>query len=309
MLVYIAGSGAMGCTFGYYISKYTDNEVIFLDNWDKNIENLNNNGMKLTGKIEGSMDVRAMKPSEATEKADLIIFLTKSVGLEDMAKGVSHLVDKNTQILCLLNGIGHEDILVKYVDLSQINMGVTVWSAGRDNSGDINVTNIGTIDMQNIGGNEEEGRKIANILNEANLNVTYNEDVMKAIWRKLMVNGTLNSFSTLLECKVGEFFSLDSHAEIVDELISEFIEVAKADGVELDKKEMLDYIYKTSVHTKDHYPSMYQDLIINNRNTEIDFINGAVVEKGKRYNIKTPYNELITKLIHAKEELKGSKLF
>ncbi len=33
MLVYIAGSGAMGCRFGYQLSK-TNHEVILLDNWE-----------------------------------------------------------------------------------------------------------------------------------------------------------------------------------------------------------------------------------------------------------------------------------
>ena len=30
-----------------------------------------------------------------------------------------------------------------------------------------------------------------------------------------------------------------------------------------------------------HHPSMHQDLILNNRLTEIDYMNGAVVRKGK----------------------------
>ena len=48
---------------------------------------------------------------------------------------------------------------------------------------------------------------------------------------------------------------------------------------------------------------MYQDLVQNHRQTEIDFINGAVWHKGQQYNIATPYCALLTQLIHAKEEL------
>ncbi|MDU1829530.1 ketopantoate reductase C-terminal domain-containing protein, partial [Anaerococcus sp.] len=94
---------------------------------------------------------------------------------------------------------------------------------------------------------------------------------------------------------------------IIDELVKEFVEVGNADGVNLDKKEMLDYIRETSKAAKDHYPSMYQDLVERNRKTEIDFINGAVVNKGKTHNIATPYNEIITQLVHAKEELNDAK--
>ncbi|HDD0138956.1 TPA: 2-dehydropantoate 2-reductase, partial [Staphylococcus aureus] len=50
-----------------------------------------------------------------------------------------------------------------------------------------------------------------------------------------------------------------------------------------------------------HYPSMYQDLIVNNRKTEIDYINGAVATLGKKRHIEAPVNRFITDLIHTKE--------
>ena len=52
-----------------------------------------------------------------------------------------------------------------------------------------------------------------------------------------------------------------------------------------------------------HYPSMHQDLIQNHRLTEIDYINGAVARKGVRLGIATPYCQMITDLIHAKESI------
>ena len=307
MLVYIAGSGAMGCTIGYNISKNSDNEVILLDNWKEHIDSINNNGLTVRGKFEDNIKIQAMKASEASKKADLIVVMTKSMSLKDMMESITHLIDKNTQILCLLNGMGHEEILKDYVSLDQINMGVTIWAAALEEPGVVTISDIGTIDVQNIGGNEKAGKKVADILNEGKLNVKYDKNVMYAIWRKVMVNGTMNSMTTLLECTVGELFLIDAHKKIIDELIKEFVEVGNADGVKLDKKEMLDYIRKTSKSAKDHYPSMYQDLVEKNRKTEIDFINGAVVNKGKTYNIATPYNEIITQLVHAKEELKDAK--
>lgn len=307
MLIYIAGSGAMGSTVGYQIKKHTDNEVILLDYWQDHIDNINNKGLKVSGKVDDKLEIKAMKPEEASEVADLIVVMTKSMALRSMMESISGLIDENTQILCLLNGMGHEEILKDFVRLDQINMGVTVWAAGLEGPGHVSITGIGSIDVQNIGGNEEAGKKVADILNGGKLNANYDTNVLHAIWRKVMVNGTMNSMSSLLECKIGEFFATESHKNIVEELVDEFVEVGNADGVELDKKEMLDYIYQTSESAKDHYPSMYQDLIEKNKKTEIDFINGAVVRKGETHNIKTPYNEIVTQLVHAKEELRGAK--
>lgn len=307
MLIYVAGSGAMGCTFGYHIQKNTDNEVILLDYWPDHIDNINNNGLEVTGQVEGKVEIKAMKPEEATEKADLIIVMTKSMQLENMVKAVQPLIDEDTQLLCLLNGMGHEEILKNYVNLDQINMGVTVWAAGINGPGSVNVSGVGSIDIQNIGGNDEAGQKIAEMMDQAGLHVKYNSDVMKAIWRKAMVNGSMNAITALLECKVGEFTDTEIQPEVTKELIAEFVEVGKAEGVDFDENEMLEYIKETNKKVAGHYPSMYQDLITHSRKTEVDYINGAVVAKGKKHNIPTPYNELITQLVHAKEELREAK--
>lgn len=49
---------------------------------------------------------------------------------------------------------------------------------------------------------------------------------------------------------------------------------------------------------------MYQDRRLK-RLTEIDKINGAVVEQAKLYGVPTPYNALIVDLIHAIEGAYG----
>ncbi|MDD6918090.1 MAG: 2-dehydropantoate 2-reductase, partial [Peptoniphilaceae bacterium] len=190
MLVYIAGSGAMGSTIGYHIEKNTDSQVILLDYWQDHIDKINENGLKVSGKVEDTIKIKAMRPEEAKEKADLIVVMTKSMALENMMEAIEGIIGDNTQILCLLNGMGHEKILEKFLDKSQINMGVTIWAAGLTGPGEIEITSKGTIDVQNIGDDEKNGRKIADLLDKAGLGAKYDTDVMYAIWRKVMVNGT-----------------------------------------------------------------------------------------------------------------------
>ena len=56
-------------------------------------------------------------------------------------------------------------------------------------------------------------------------------------------------------------------------------------NIEINVKEIVDYI-EMNCYNRDtiglNHPSMHQDLILNNRLTEIDYINGAVVRKGKK---------------------------
>jgi 2-dehydropantoate 2-reductase len=48
-------------------------------------------------------------------------------------------------------------------------------------------------------------------------------------------------------------------------------------------------------------PSMWQD-IEKGRKTEVDFVNGYVVRKGVAVGLKTPANELVTKVINEMED-------
>lgn len=43
--------------------------------------------------------------------ADLVILFTKAMQLDNMMNSLKDMVGEKTQVLCLLNGIGHEDVV------------------------------------------------------------------------------------------------------------------------------------------------------------------------------------------------------
>ena len=68
-------------------------------------------------------------------------------------------------------------------------------------------------------------------------------------------------------------------------------------------EEYLEFLHDTQIpSTSRHHSSMYQDLS-SSRKTEIDFINGAVVEKGKINGVKTPVNLTLVNMIKFRESL------
>lgn len=307
MLIYIAGAGAMGCRFGYQLHE-AGNEVILLDNWEAHIEAIKKNGLKITGDKEDTVKLSIMKPTEAIKKAELIILFTKAMQLPSMLQDIEHIIDNNTKVLCLLNGLGHNEVLEKYMPIKNILLGVTVWTAGLSGPGVAKLSGTGSVNIQSLDkSGVDEAKHIVQVMNEANLNVEYDEDVFPSIWRKACVNGTMNSTCALLDATIGEFFASETAKDIVLNIIHEFVKVGEATGVELDEKQITEYVFATSKAAAHHYPSMHQDLIQNHRLTEIDFINGYVARKGKEFGIDTPYCQMITELIHAKENILGIK--
>lgn len=303
MLTYIAGSGAMGCRFGAQLAQ-SNQKVILLDNWDEHIQKIQKDGLKVTGTIEKEMNLSIMRPSEATEPADYIILFTKAMQLPKMLEDIQQIINEDTKVVCLLNGLGHEEVIRQYVPEHSIIMGVTVWTASLSGPGHVHLSGTGEINLQSLlPSGEEAGRVITEMLNKAGLNATYESDVISAIWRKACVNGTMNSNCAVLDCTVGELFASSNGKEIINSIIDEFVEIAELEGISLDDQEMKDYVYQTAVKAADHYPSMHQDLIQNNRLTEIDYLNGYVARKAQEYEVETPYCEYITKMVHLKESL------
>ncbi|WP_159564329.1 2-dehydropantoate 2-reductase [Streptococcus halichoeri] len=303
MLVYIAGSGAMGCRFGYQISQ-TNHEVILLDNWAEHIAAIKDKGLTITGDVEDNVSLPIMKPTEATREADLIILFTKAMQLPQMLQDIKGIIGQETKVLCLLNGLGHEDVIRHYIPVHNILMGVTVWTAGLKGPGHAHLQGVGALNLQSLDpANQEAGHQVAELLNQAKLNATYDDNVLPHIWRKACVNGSMNSLCALLDCTIGELFTSQDGLKMVNSIIHEFVTVGKAEGVELNEEEITTYVMDTSVKAAHHYPSMHQDLVQNHRKTEIDFLNGAVNAKGQKLGIETPYCRLITEMVHTKEKI------
>ena len=272
MKITIAGAGAMGSRFGLMLHQ-AGHEVLLVDGWKDHVDAIQKEGLKANYNGEEIVvKLPAVLQSEVTEEmtSDLIILFTKAMQLESMLTDLKPVIHDETRVLCLLNGIGHEEVIEAKA-------------------------------------NAEE---IVEVLNSGGLNASYSENILFAIYKKACVNGTMNGLCTILMSNMYEFGSTTTAHLIVENIVKEFSEVAKNENILLNVSEIVDFI-ETNCYNREtiglHHPSMYQDLNENNRLTEIDYINGAVVRKGQKYGVPTPYCEFLTALVHCKEQILGAK--
>ncbi|MEG1504545.1 MAG: 2-dehydropantoate 2-reductase [Enterococcus sp.] len=313
MKIAIAGAGAMGSRIGLMLHQ-AGNDVVLIDRWPEHIQAIREKG--LIGEFEEQTITAKLpiySPEEIVEghtNVDLVIALTKSMQLETMFKDINALIGKDTFVLCLLNGLGHEETLSRFVAKKNIIFGTTTWTAGLAGPGHAKLVGSGSIEMENLAPQGKEFTlEVINIFEQAGLNPIYSDNVRYSIWKKACINGTLNGLCTILDCNIAEFGSMSMARTMIETIIGEFAAVAKAEGIELDQAQAIAAVEATyDVKTQGlHHPSMYQDLIRNHRKTEIDYINGAVWQKGQKYQIQTPYCAFLTQLVHAKEELLNAK--
>lgn len=306
MRIAIAGSGALGSGFGYHLHE-AGHKVTLLDNWEEHIQAVQSNGLNITvNGIENNAKIKMCKPNKLKETMDIVFVFTKSMGLESMMEEIEHIIGPETKVVCLLNGLGHAKTLEKYIARENIIMGTTVWTAGLDAPGITHFNGAGLVELQESDPQAKESAlEIVEILKDAGLNGVYSEDVHFTTWRKACVNGTMNSLSTILDATIEEIISSSTIDSMLYGIVREFAAVAELeDNIHLDIDETIRYLKDISEKVGAHYPSMHQDFS-NNRPTEIDFLNGAVVEMSKKHGIEAPYCLAITDLIHAKEDLAG----
>ena len=124
--------------------------------------------------------------------------------------------------------------------------------------------------------------------------------VQGMIWDKLMINASSSVLSGILQVAQG-YVEQDSHAwTLAEKLIRELCAAATADGYPFDAEEQIARIRLHLQKAPDGFTSIYADLKAGRR-TEVDVINGAVVEAGHCHNIPVPTHEFVVELVHAME--------
>ena len=301
MKIVIIGSGAMGCLYGAYLSR--KHEVIMLDSFDKQVEAINQNGITVleeNGTENKFTNVKACISGEYKEAADLVVVFVKSTFTEDALRDNKKLFGDKTLVMTLQNGAGNDRKIAKYVNKKNIIIGTSKHNSVNLGGGKVRHSGSGET---TIGSNLENNTnldKIQAILEESGFKVEKTNDIQRVIWSKLFVNLSINTFTAITRAPIGSMIENKYAWDFAEKMICEAVDVAEADGTHFSYREVLNMVHHVCEDAGKGYSSMSQD-VMNCRLTEIDAINGAIVEQAKLYNVKVHYNSLIVDLIHAIE--------
>lgn len=302
MNIIVIGAGAMGCLYGSYLSR--ENHVIMLDVYEPQVENINKNGITVLeedGSQQHFTNVRAMKSGTCKEVADLVIVFVKSTHTESSLEENKELFGENTLVMTLQNGAGNDRKIAKYVKKENIIIGTSKHNSVNMGNGTIRHSGTG---VTTIGSNLKENsnlEKICRLLTEAGFSAAISDDIQRIIWSKLFVNLSINTFTAITQSPICSMIENHYAWDFAEKMICEAVDVAEADGTHFSYMEVLNMVHHVCEDAGKGYSSMYQD-VKRCVPTEIDAINGAIVEQARRYNVPVPYNTLIVDLIHAIEE-------
>lgn len=287
MNIIVLGAGAIGSLYGAKLSKLNDVTLVARQ---KHINKINNDGLKIVGIEENVYKLKATAKIENIENNTLILLTTKVHDNKKAIDPIKDLIKKDTIILCMQNGLYSENIVKSIVgDRCLVLRGITNVGATFLEPGKVQFSNLSSTKIENSDISEE----LAENFDKCGLKCSVSENIKQDIWKKLILNCVLNPVSAILRVENGKIAD-ERLNTLKKSIVDECLKVAEKDDVRFD----IDFVKIINDAIKDsrNLSSMHQD-VLKGKKTEIDYLNGAVVELGKKYGIKCPVNEALVVIV------------
>lgn len=274
---------------------------------------------------------------ELTEPLDVVFLAVKSVATRAATQSILPHLKSTSVVVALQNGMGNEEVIADVVGADRVLAGVVGWGATFTGPGHVTRTSSeGGFEIGEWGGGvSPRARDVARILDRVAPTVPL-ANIRGAKWTKLVINATINSLGAALGRRLGEMVADPRSRLLMLQLITEAVTAARAEGVRLEKvngklnmgllvlesheragarraaggvrrvwpelryragfavkSAILKRMAKVHGHIKS---SMWQDIEAGRR-TEIDVLNGYILERARAQGVPVPVTEALVGVI------------
>src|SRR5246127_2514930 len=300
MRVCVIGCGAVGSLFAAHLAKSGEAEVWAYDVWNEHIQAIRKNGLRLSGAADFTARLNATRDPKELPRCEYGIVATKAIHTRPAISETAHIFDENSAVCSVQNGVGNEEIIAEKVKF--VIRGTTFPAGhpiapghiGFDIKGD---TWIGPFEPTHTPMDKVE--ELAGLISRSGMNTIALKDARGAQWTKLIFNASTNPVGALTCLHHGAATRFSATKQLFNDLIAEGEAVAKNLGIELhgDPRELVE---KGARAPGKHRSSMLQDVLAR-RPTEVDFMNGAIVQWGEKMSVATPLNRALWQLVKGLE--------
>ncbi|WP_310619458.1 ketopantoate reductase family protein [Flexibacterium corallicola] len=307
--ILVFGAGAIGTTVAAWLGEAGHAVTLF----DKQAvaDTINAQGLCVywgeQKDVPFKIKVPVLHDLEDVSPPDLIIICVKNYSLDGVSKALLEKFGANVPVLGLQNGLENQEILPKY--FTRVLYGVVCYNAWVDGAGIAGFQKKGPIAIGHNGGIPEQD--VADIVSALNQGVEsfYCKEYQDAAHSKIVIN-LVNSLTTLVALHENDLSKSVAFQKLLTGMTYEGMKVMKAAGYKESKLGgMPSWLLITaagvlpSFMTRKPYlknlkkmvvSSMAQDIILNGGTTsELETINGYVLQLARRHGVKTPINDAI----------------
>jgi 2-dehydropantoate 2-reductase len=292
MNIVIMGAGAIGSLFGTLLSK--KNNVTLIGR-KSHVDSIKESGLNIEGKTKFNLRINAEETVDnIKETPDLLILTVKSYDTESAIIQAWNIIENDTIILSLQNGLDNLEKIKNYVESKNTIAGITTQGVFFSKPGTIKHTGKGATILGELDGEKTTRlNDISKIFNEAGIETSISDDIIREIWIKAVVNSCINPITAFFQCKNGYLLENPILENLVEKICEESTRIAHSYGINLSYEEVIEKTKNVIKNTSENYSSMLQS-ILHNQKTEIDSINGKIAKIGKENNIDSKMNEMLT---------------
>ena len=290
----IIGAGAMGAAYAAMFSDAGEFSVSFVARGER-CKRLGEGSLMVNGK---QVAIPVIHPDEVTEPAHLILVALKHHHLPEALQDIKSLVGDDTIILSVMNGLESEEIIGSVCGMEKIVYATAIGIDAIHEGNRFTYTSPGKIIFgdgpRSLGGTRLERLKEA--LNRAAIPNEVPPDIMRMMWWKFMINVGINQASAVLRAPYGIFQTSPDAKALMQSLMLEVIALAQKINIDLTPKDLDAWDKVLSTLSPMGKTSMLQDIEAG-RKTEVEIFGGKVVAMGAKYQVMTPVNETILRII------------
>ncbi len=246
---------------------------------------------------------------------DFCFLLTKSQNVSDLIPHILPLLDKKGSIVTFQNGL-IEELLHGLIGMERVIPCTVAWGGSMIAAGVYEKTSDGYFFIGEFDGSLSKRLGSLKTLLEPTAPVKITPNIVGVKWSKLPINATINSVGVLTGKPLGKILKIKLARRLFLKIYSEVVDVAHAYGVKLEKIVANPYLFylpnnsgKIKRWLKDrlvvvvgkryaNVKSSSLQSVLRGRKTEVDYLNGIVVQKAEEKGIDVPANRAIIEMVH-----------
>ncbi len=290
----VLGAGAVGCYFGGMLARA--GMPVVLIGRAAHVEAMRERGLRLeTRTFDETLRVEASTEASAVAGADVVLFCVKSTDSAAAVREIAPFLGSQSVVLSMQNGVENAEILREVLPRQVIPSVVYV---ATEMAGPGHLKHHGRGELV-IGENPVSAR-LVEAFAQAQVPVQVSDNVMGALWSKLIVNCAYNALSAIVQKPYGRLVEVDGVTQLMQQVVDECLAVAAADGIAVpgDSHETVRRIAHTMAG---QYSSTAQD-VARGKPNEIDFLNGYVMRRARAHGIPVPINQTLWTLVKLAEK-------
>jgi len=299
----VIGAGPVGCIVAAFLAR-GGYEVTLCDVQTSLLEPALDPGIRLSG--TDAFQARVSRTTTlvdelANDPPDVVIVTVKATALPIITSALEGFIGEGRYVVSWQNGIDTELVMAERLGKKQVLRAVVNYGCILEGPAAVKlVFHHRPHYLQELDpASREAALGICQVLTECGLDTHHTSQIRNMVWTKTVNNSCMNPVCAVTGKTMFEVINDPIVFGLVNSLLKEGVKVARANELMLGPDyylDCLDYI-KNAGH---HKPSMLQDIEARRR-TEIDYINGKIIEYGERAGVPTPFNTTLRTLVKALE--------